>query len=111
MSILCQSNILNHQADCSSLNSSLIFAPFLINFIFNVNNSNACNKDGTDIEFIMVCEFVGFQSRGIDHIECLTFLFQLSFLTLGKVHLICCSCLAPFNCYYVKGIKTLKRLC
>jgi len=28
---------------------------------------------------------VMFQSRGTDHVECLTFLFQLSFLTLGKV--------------------------
>lgn len=43
-----------------------------------------------------------FQSRGIDHIECLTFLFQLSFLKLGKVRFIiyynCLNCLLGTIC-------------
>ena len=49
-------------------------------FIFNI-----IVKDEGLGSLIQPCLLTNFQGRGMDLVECLSFLFQISFATLGKV--------------------------
>ena len=46
---------------------------------------NIIGKDKGLGSLIQPCLLTNFQGRGMDLVECLSFLFQISFATLGKV--------------------------